>query len=168
MKSIRITLAALAAALLVACGGGDSSDTKTASASPSIMGAAHAQTPPGIDDGKTLHQLHFIIRPDASGNWFVQNDVDHASFGVSGVVTQTAEYLEVHFTRSYSHAGTVQVTPDDDMNGFITAGSNLGLSSMRIRIKANGTQINPANIWSYGPTHYNGGNLWVNVTMVQK
>lgn len=113
-----------------------------------------------------MHELRAIVRPDASGTWFIQNDVDHAAIGIVSV-SQTAEYIELVFDRTYSHAGTVQVTPDDDFNGFFTVGSNLGLSALRIRLKANGVQINPSTVYSYGPT-LGGGNLWVNVTMVQR
>ncbi len=113
-----------------------------------------------------MHQLHGIVRPDASGKWYVQNDVDHAAVGIVGV-SQTNEYLEVLLDRAYSHAGTIQVTVDDDFNGTCTAGSNLGLSSARVRIKCNGVQIDPANVYSYAPVR-GSGNLWVNVTMVQR
>jgi len=139
--------------LLSACGGGG----------PDIISASQAAAPPT----PVVHQLHAIVRPAANGQWFVQNDVDHSPSGISSV-TQTGEYLEVVFDRSYSHAGSIQVSMDDDFNGFCTAGTNLGLSATRVRIKCNGTQINPTNIYSYAPITPGSGNLWINVTMVQK
>jgi hypothetical protein len=150
MKRIAIILAALLATFtLQGCGGGD------------IISASHAQS-----ITQTVHHLHGIVRPDANGNWFIQNDVDHAAIGIVGV-TQTSEYLEIALDRRYTHAGTVQVTPDDDFNGHITVGSNLGVSSFRIRIKVNGQQIDPKDIYSYVPGK-GSGNLWMNVTMVER
>jgi hypothetical protein len=141
----------LAAALLSGCGGGGGE----------IISSSHAGA-----ITQTVHHLHGIVRPDENGVWYVQNDVDHAPVGIVSV-TQTGEYLEVALDRRYSHAGTVQVTPDDDFNGHITVGSNLGVSSLRIRIKANGQQIDPGNVYDYAPVR-GSGNLWINVTMVQR
>ncbi len=148
---MRALLALLALSFLAACGGGGS-----------VVSESRAQS-----TSQTVHQIHAIVRPDASGRWFVQNDADHAPVGIVGV-TQTSEYLEVLLDRTYSHAGVVQVTLDDDFNGFYTVGSNLGLSALRIRIKSAGVQINPANIYSYAPVTPGSGNLWVSATMVQR
>lgn len=153
MKRITYSLAAiLCGALFPGCGGGGDAGQAVASSPAPIV--------------QTVHELRAIIRPDSNGTWYIQNDSDHASIGIVAI-SQTSEYIELLFDRTYSHASTVQVTPDDDFNGFFTVGSNLGLSAMRIRLKANGVQINPANVYSYGPT-LGGGNLWVNVTMVQR
>lgn len=138
------------ALLLAACGG--SGDIGTPSQAQPVA--------------QTVHHLHGIVRPDADGRWYVQNDVDHAPVGIVSV-SQTNEYLEVVLDRTYSHAGTVQVTPDDDFAGHFVAGSNLGLSALRIRLKANGVTIDPANVYSYAPVR-GSGNLWINVSMVTK
>jgi hypothetical protein len=143
--------AALLCALLTACGGGGGD----------IISSSQAQS-----INQTVHNLHAIVRPDAAGRWFIQNDIDHAPVGIVGV-SQTNEYIELTLDRVYTHAGTVQVTPDDDFNGYFTAGSNLGRGALRIRLKAHGTQIDPANVYSYGPG-VGAGNLWVNVTMVER
>lgn len=146
-KLIALLSMALWATSLSGCGGGDANASEIAQ--------------------PEVHKLHFILRPDQHGFWFVQDDIDHAPVGVVTKVEQTREYLRVYFLRSYSHAGTVQVTPDDDFHGYITAGSNLGLASVTIRLKANGVPISPFEIYSHGPT-VGSGNLWVNVTMVNK
>lgn len=153
MKRLTLSLVAIVCGLFFPGCGGGGNDGKAAASSP----AAVAQT---------VHQLHGIVRPDGSGRWYVQDDVDHAPSGIVGV-TQTGEYLEVQLDRKYSHAGTIQVSMDDDFNGYCTAGSNLGLSAARIRIKCNGVQIDPANVYSYAPVK-GAGNLWINVTMVTR
>ena len=60
-----------------------------------------------------LEQLHFILRPDASGTWYIQNDEDHASIGVQHKVEQTDKHLRVRFEKRYSHAVVIQITSDD-------------------------------------------------------
>lgn len=152
MKALSLSALLLAGALFPGCGGGGDG------------GAAVAAAP--VPAVQVVHELRAIVRPDSSGVWYIQNDADHAAIGIVGV-SQTSEFIELLFDRTYSHAGTVQVTPDDDFNGFFTVGSNLGLSAVRIRLKANGVQIDPSTVYSYGPT-LGGGNLWVNVTMVQR
>jgi hypothetical protein len=117
--------------------------------------------------GFQKHTLHFILRPDDRGRWYIQDDIDHMPSGVKPFVTQSRENLYVEFKRTYSHAGTVQVTPDDDFHGRITAGSNLGRSSVTISLKANGEKIDPATIYSRG-IPAGAGNLWVNITMMDK
>jgi hypothetical protein len=140
----------LVLALLVsACGGG-----------ADIISPAGAQSEP---DPKVL-QMHFILRPDANGNWFIQNDDGHKPIGVVPQIVQTPTHLRVNFVHVYKYAGTVQVSTDDDFGQVVSAHANLGKSATEIRIKANGAVIDPASIWNYatGPN----GNLWVNVTMV--
>jgi hypothetical protein len=119
------------------------------------------QPPPG----PTVHQLHAIIRPDSTGRWYVQNDVDHAPIGITTRVDQGPDFVRIFFTRGYSHAGTIQVTSDDDFRDRVSGHSNLGLNHATVRIVAGGQVIDPATVWDHAPV--GSGNLWVSVTMVQ-
>jgi len=144
--------------VIAACGGGGTSPaTATPSAAP-ITAAAPAI--PEID------HLHCIIRPNSAGQWYVQNDVDHSPYGCDLKIEQTAEYLRVFFTKTYPHAGTVQITSDDDFNVKIQGFAALGVNSTVIQVFANGQKINPADVYNYIPQ--GGGNFWVNVTMMNK
>ena len=113
--------------------------------------------------GHALHRMLFILRPDSSGNWYIQDDVDHKSFGVLPTVEQTVDYLRVHFDKPYSHAGIVQITSDDDFRHRVSGHGNLGLSSTTIRVVAGGQIINPADVWSHVPV--GAGNFWCSVEM---
>lgn len=151
MSKILATI--LAAIGIAACGGGGGA-----------AGEAQAQTPP--QPKIEVDQLHCIIRPDANGQWYVQNDVDHSPSGCSLQIEQGPDYLRVFFLKTYTHAGTVQITSDDDFNVKIQGFANLGLNSTMIRVYANGQMINPAHVYSYIPQ--GGGNFWINVTMMNK
>ncbi len=152
------TLATLAA--LAGCGGGEDP----------IIRSAQAQQAPTV----TVEHLHAILRPDANGRWYVQTDQgpradpDHASYGISWEVEQTSEYVRIFFFRTYTHAGTIQITSDDDFAGRVKGYSNLGLNSATIRIEVDGRRIDPGRILDHVPTAASSGNLWVNVTMVVK
>jgi hypothetical protein len=151
----RFTSLLLAAAILAlsACGGGGGGG------GGDIIPRAHAQT----STTPIVGNLHFILRPDANGNWVIQNDAGHKSIGVYNVV-QYPTHLRVNFTHTWKYAGTIQLTMDDDFNQKISAHANLGLTAAEIRIYANGVAIDPSAIWTYvnGPN----GNIWGNVTMV--
>ena len=113
------------------------------------------------------HRLSCIIRPDASGNWFIQDDVDHHAQGFYSL-TQTSTHLELTFLSTYDKAGTIQISADDDFAGSLVLGGNLGLSSslVKLRIPGSTTVINPSQVWSALPNLTPGsGNFWVNVTM---
>jgi len=121
----------------------------------------------------TLHQIIFILRPDINGRWSIQDDGDHASYGVDksiGVV-QGPNFLRVYFNPVFAKAGVVQVTTDDDFAGSISVGAGLGTQNVTLTLRAfpnvrgQDWPIDPARIWDY--VRYNGGgNLWVSVTMV--
>lgn len=113
--------------------------------------------------GYAIHEMLFILRPDNAGQWYIQNDVDHKSFGVLPTVIQTPTYLEVTFDKSYSHAGRILITSDDDFRNRVTGHGNLGLNSTRIVVVAGGNKINPADVWSYVPP--GAGNFWCDVKM---
>lgn len=123
----------------------------------------------------TLHQIIFILRPDINGMWSIQDDMDHASYGVhKGIgVVQGRDFLRVYFDPVYDKAGVVQVTTDDDFAGSVKVGAGLGTQNVTFTLRAwpnvrgSDDPIDPARIWDY--VRYNGGgNLWVSVTMVNK
>ena len=121
----------------------------------------------------TVCQIHFVLRPNASGVWSVQDDADHESFGVDKVtgVIQGSDFIRVYFNPVYEKAGVVQITTDDDFAGSISAHASLGTQAVHIRLKAaphllaTDPWINPAQIWNHVPNN-GGGNLWVSVSMV--
>lgn len=122
---------------------------------------------------QTVGQVFFILRPDVNGIWSIQDDVDHASFGVDkniGVV-QGPNFLRVYFNPVFDKAGVVQVTSDDDFAGSINVGAGLGTQNVTFTLRAwpnirgEDWPIDPARIWDY--VRYNGGgNLWITITMV--
>lgn len=143
MNKIATGALIVAMGVIVACGGG---------------GPVAVASPEGAPE-----TLHFILRPDASGAWYIQNDGDHRSVGVHSKVEQSGDYLRVHFLRGYKHAVTVQVTSDDDFGGRVQGYSNLGLGSATIRVEAGGKRIDPTKVWDHVPQ--GGGNFWVTVVM---
>jgi hypothetical protein len=147
-KLLALILSALG---LAACGGGGGP-----------ISEAQAQTVAPIE----VANLHCIIRPNDAGQWFVQNDVDHSPSGCSLQIEQGPDYLRVFFLRTFTHAGTVQITSDDDFNVKIQGFANLGLNSTMIRVYANGQMINPADVYNH--ISKGGGNFWINVTMMNK
>jgi hypothetical protein len=154
-QSVHQAWALVLAAPLTACGGGD------------VIPPAQAQAAPEPAN----HHLHAIVRPDAAGRWYVQADVDHAPSGISPTVEQGRDergpFVRVFFSRSYSHAGIVHISSDDDFGAAgITGHSNLGLNNATIRIHAKGRLIDPATVWDHLPS--GAGNLWVSVTMMQR
>ena len=124
---------------------------------------------------QTVGQVFFILRPDVNGIWSIQDDVDHASFGVDkniGVV-QGPDFLRVYFNPVFSKAGVVTVTTDDDFAGSVQVGAGLGTQNVTFvlrsypNVRSTDPLINPMRIWEY--VRYNGGgNLWVNITMINK
>jgi len=126
----------------------------------------------------SIAQIHFILRPDPNGVWYVQDDTDHASFGVDKVtgVIHEKDHLRVYFTPVYAKAGTVQVTTDDDFAGSLTANAGLGTQCVSIKLRAHPNTkgidppIDPKRIWEYlrPADGYDKtcGNLWVNITMI--
>jgi len=148
-QRILATVALASCAILSGCGGGGDI----------VSGANAASSSTQVD------RLRFILRPDATGRWFIQNDQDHASEGVHLNVEQGGDYLRVYFTQPYRFAGVIQITSDDDFGSRITGHGNLGLSSTTIRVMANGVRIDPSRVWDHIPV--GGGNFWVSVEMVR-
>jgi hypothetical protein len=144
---------ALALATLSGCGGSNEM---------ALIPAAHAQPAPQ----PVVYDLHAILRPDSTGRWYVQRDIDHAPVGISWEVEQTDQFVRLHFFRSYTHAGVVHVTSDDDFAGRVKGYSNLGLASATVRIEVDGRRINPRHILQYVPGADQAGNLWITVRMV--
>lgn len=119
-----------------------------------------------------ISRLHCVLRPDANGNWFIQDDEDHGQFGFYSV-DQFPTHLRLNFMSTYDKAGTVQISSDDDFAGSVLASANLGLSSMNIKIRVapnttgESAPIVPSQIWAHLPRHIPGsGNLWINATML--
>lgn len=150
MKRSLVIAVVILAAMCAGCGGGGP------------VSVAQAQVAAKIE----LARLHFILRPDAAGLWYVQNDAEHASYGVLPTVDQTDSTLTVHFDRAYRYAGTVQISSDDDYLGRVRGYASLGLSKVVIKITGDGRQIDPKRAVDYAAPGV--GNLWVNVTMVNK
>lgn len=146
----RLSLALAALLSVSSCGGGVDAPIPAARAQPAPTEVAY---------------LHFAIRPDSQGQWFIQNDADHASFGVASL-RQTQEYLEVTFDRRYTHAGAIVVSSDDDFRDRVRGYCNLGVDGTRCRIVAGGREIDPATVRDVVPG--DSGNLWVIVQMVNK
>lgn len=144
-------------ALLIGGCGGSAIDAAVSYVVPSV--AAQSVMP-------RTETLHFILRPDANGRWYIQDDADHMPIGVSPTVEQGPDFVRVFFVRSFTHAVSVQITSDDDFGTRITGHSNLGLNSATIRVLAGGQQIDPAKIWSYTPR--NSGNFWGTIVMANK
>lgn len=148
----------LAASIGQGCGGGGDAPLST----------AQAQAAAKIE----VAQIHFVLRPDPSGHWYVQNDVDHMPIGVdmskgSGVgVDQFSDSLVVTFDRRYTFAGVIQITSDDDFRDRVSGFGNLGVTGTRIILVARGNQIDPSTIGTYVPA--GAGNLWVTATMVNR
>lgn len=111
-------------------------------------------------------QLHFILRPDAAGAWYIQNDKDHASIGVHPQVEQHANRLRVRFERTYAKAVVIQITSDDGFADRISGHASLGTADAVIFVVARGKgTINPRDVWQHAGTPGNG-NLWVTITML--
>lgn len=161
-KTIRVfaLIASVAAALaLSACGGGGGGG----GTGPSIISSAQAQSAAPV-----IGRLHFILRPDSTGRWYIQDDAGHRSEGVVLQVVQYPTHLRVNFVHSWRYAGTIQISSDDGFGRIITGHGNLGTTATEIAIQANGQVIDPATVWQYlpGGAASGNGNLWVNVTMV--
>lgn len=112
-------------------------------------------------------RLSCIIRPNAAGTWFIQDDTDHYAKGFYSL-DQHADRLELNFQSTYDKAGAIQISADDDFAGLLFAGGNLGLSSSRIKLRLAGNPmpIDPARVWDCLPySTKEAGNLWVTATM---
>jgi hypothetical protein len=140
--------------LLASCSGGGDGP----------IGAVQAQTPPAPVE---VAQIHAVLRPDATGKWFVQDDKDHAPIGVVEV-TEVDGRLVLRFDRQYTHAGTVQVSTDDGFNDQLSAHASLGVTATFISLYVRGVKIQPHDVLAYIPGAAGDGNLWVDVTMLNK
>lgn len=124
-----------------------------------------ASTDPIIYGDHYMAQLHCILRPNSAGQWFIQNDVDHAPRGIVSV-TQSASTLQLAFAKTYRKAGTIQITSDDDFGRKVMGHSNLGLGNATIKLtKADGTPLAPSEVYTATGINPGDGNLWINVTM---
>lgn len=113
------------------------------------------------------YTLFGILRPDANGVWSIQNDASHKPYGIDTYVSQTSTGIKI-FTccvATYTKAGSIQVSADDDFNTRVQAFSNLGLNNATIRIYVDGVMIDPAEIWDKLGVAPGSGNLWVTINM---
>jgi hypothetical protein len=71
-----------------------------------------------------------VIRQNNAGQWFVQNDVDHKSVGISSVGIVNNK-LRVNYDITAKNVITLTMTPDDAMlkRGYVVAGASVGLSA---------------------------------------
>lgn len=118
-------------------------------------------------------QLHCILRPNSAGVWSIQNDADHASYGMHPkVFVQDATGITIYFDEVYARAGSIQISTDDDFADSISATASLGTQNARITLRAaphtrgEDPAIDPAKIWDYVKTT-GGGNLWINISMMR-
>ena len=121
-------------------------------------------------DRQVVHQLHAILRPDATGRWYIQNDATHAPHGVSLRVAQDERSLRIYMDM-YDKAGTIQISSDDGFGGYIAGHANLGLNTAVIEVRAGGVLIDPADVWSYLPpdrVENGNGNFWINIAMMDE
>lgn len=155
---------AAACVSLAGCGGGNDPAPMT------FISSAQAQTAPVVE----RDYLHAILRPDANGHWYIQTDqgprqdADHSSYGISWELEQTDKYIRIFFFRTYTHAGAIQITSDDDFGSRVQGHGNLGLNSSTIFIEVDGKRIDPGRILEYVPTAAQAGNLWITAVMVNK
>jgi hypothetical protein len=130
---------------------------------PSIVGSSSTAYA-----GTTRQHVFAILRPDTSGNWYIQNDQDHKPYGIDSYITQTSDYIRI-FTcctgKFYSHVGAISITVDDGFDeARVTASAGVGLNNATIIIRVNGVKINPADICSHVVSCDNG-NLWIMMDM---
>lgn len=112
-----------------------------------------------------ITNMFCIIRPNASGVWYVQNDVDHAPHpGISTTLDQTANYVRVLTSLPFTKVGAVQISSDDDWGPRVSGHAGAGLNGIAIQVFVDGVKINPAHIWNYVPNN-GGGNFWISWTM---
>lgn len=123
----------------------------------------------------TVDTFFGVLRPNGAGQWYIQNDVDHAPQGLATTVRfsagtngRTYNGLLVDFTSgSYTKAGSVQITPDDDFAlAAIGAGAGVGLTSVAVVVLFKGQWIDPTKIFQYAPNLGGSGNFWINGTMI--
>lgn len=119
-------------------------------------------------DGWRVERLHCIVRPGPVGRWYVQRDVDHEPLGVLPQLEQGPDFLRIFFERSYTHAGVIQVSTDDDFGPYLSAHSNLGLNHATLRLYVDGMLIDPADVYRWTWVAPGSGNLWVSVTMLDR
>lgn len=119
----------------------------------------------------TVHHLHCVLRPDANGQWYVQNDATHASYGIDAYVQQTSTYVRIYTAGlMLTKAGTIQISSDDGFGDAITGHANLGINTAFIKILADGCIIDPADVWCHLPPDRQAnmnGNFWINMTMIE-
>lgn len=115
---------------------------------------------------QTVHHFHAVLRANAAGVWFIQNDVDHAPYGIDlAHFYQFPDRLVLYLNPVGAKAGYVHISSDDGFAGSIIGNANLGTQNVTIWLRAAPYQrhsdapINPSAIWSY--VNFGNGNLWV-------
>src|SRR5688500_9417901 len=126
-------LAAVAAAVAIAAASGGGNLASAAPAQPAAPGALK------------VSNLHAIVRPDASGRWYIQQDHDHAALGVARL-EQLADRLHLHFERRHQFAGVIQISSDDEFRNRISGHASLGTAHAVIFVVADGKPVNPADV----------------------
>lgn len=149
--SARIALCWAITSPLVGCGGGGDAPLST----------VQAQTAAKVE----VAHLFCVLRADASGRWYIQDDVDHAAIGCARL-DQFSDSLVLTFDRRFTHAGSISITSDDDFRDRVSGFGNLGVTGTRIILVARGNQIDPATVNTYVAA--GAGNLWISVDMVNK
>jgi len=114
----------------------------------------------------TIEHLHAILRPDPTGKWFIQNDIDHKPIGISLTVEQTDKFIRIFFNKTYSYAGVIQISSDDGFLNKVTGHASLGLNNATIQITHNKKVIRPVDITKINRGYSENGNFWVSVTMI--
>jgi hypothetical protein len=126
---------------------------------PELNSAAHAAEAP--------YSLFAVLRPDSSGNWYIQSDSSHRPYGIDTYIEQTSTYIRIFncCVATMSKAGSLQVSSDDGFNVRVDAHGNLGSNNATIQIYVDDVLINPANIWTALGGYTGNGNLWIDMKM---
>ena len=116
----------------------------------------------------SVHRSFAILRPTSDGSWFIQSDIDHMPSGISDVVEQSSDYINIFFSRAYTHAGVVSISSDDGFNVSVTGHANLGLNAINIHVFCGGVKIDPSKVWDCSGTNVatSNGNFWVQASML--
>lgn len=106
--------------------------------------------------------LFAVLRPGADGQWFIQNDKDHAPYGIDPRIEQTDEAIHTFFggVATFQKVGAIQISSDDGFGDHVTGHANVGLTGAVIEVWAAGHRIDP----THAPDPENG-NFWVTVQM---
>jgi hypothetical protein len=97
-----------------------------------------------------------IIRPDATGNWYILNNAYHEPKGCNGI-SQNSTSISVTFSPSFAQVVTGFATPDEGLlGGGLHSGLSLGLNVFVVYLfDANGNIIDPSSVT------IGGSNVWL-------